>query len=127
MGTKNHSLEILIDKEIAYPAASVWAVLSIVGRTWKHVLKNLIRTDLSNAEIIRNKFGEVDTIILISSTSNPRYGLYLYIADVMKEKEIIFIHFIDQFNDLPDLSFLKNKNIIFQAESRDHLIENLSL
>lgn len=118
-------MEILIDESVHIPDGGVWNELPIDGNNWRLVRKNLVKKDFYNKGVVRDSFGSADKILLFSTPSNPRYGLYLYIADVMKKKDIIFFHFVDEKSDLPTLSFLKGVNIMINHDSRDTLIETL--
>ena len=118
-------MEILIDEGMHIPDGGVWNELPIDGNNWRLVRKNLVKKDFYNKGVVRDSFGSADKILLFSTPSNPRYGLYLYIADVMKKKDIIFFHFMDENSELPTLSFLKGVNIMINHDSRDTLIETL--
>lgn len=118
-------MEILTDEDVCISDARVWDKIPISGSNWRFVKKNLVKRDFDNKEIVKDFFNSTDKIVLFSTPSNPRYGLYLYIADVMKSKDIIFFHFPDETSDLPASSFLKGVNIRVNHDSRDELIETL--
>jgi len=118
-------MKILTDEDVYIPDADVWDNIPINGSNWRLVKKNLVKRDFDNKEIVKDFFNTADTIILFSTPSNPRYGLYLYIADVIKKKDIIFFHFMDETSDLPALSSLKGVNIIVNKYSHNNLIEIL--
>ena len=118
-------MEILADEDMCISDACVWDMLPLSGSNWRLVKKNLVKRDFDNKKTVRNFFNSADKIVLFSTPSNPRYGLYLYIADVMKDKDVIFFHFVDETSDLPAKSFLKGVNILIDHDSRDELIETV--
>jgi hypothetical protein len=118
-------MKILTDEGVYIPDADVWDNIPINGSNWRLVKKNLVKRDFDNKEIVKDFFNTADTILLFSTPASPRYGLYLYIADVMKKKDIIFFHFMDEASDLPALSFLRGVNIMVNKDSHDNLVETL--
>lgn len=118
-------MKILTDEDVYIPGADVWDKIPINGSNWRLVRKNLVKRDFDNKEIVEDFFNTADKILFFSTPASPRYGLYLYIADVMKKKDIIFFHFMDGACDLPALSFLKGVNIMVNKDSHDTLVEIL--
>ena len=118
-------MKILTDEGIYIPDADVWDNIPINGSNWRLVKKNLVKRDFDNKAIVKDFFATTDKILLFSTPASPRYGLYLYIADVMKDKDVIFFHLVDESGDLPSPSFLKGVNIMVNRDSHDDLIKTL--